>query len=445
MAGVDSTGLTIKTQAEILAEINTDQQSDLGADWDVSETSPEGVMNGIISVQLAEIWELLPLLVNNFYSDTAEGVYLDRNRELTGATRLTAEPSIVSIVCIGTNATALPLGRVVSVANGGPRYASTEAATIATLTAWAISTAYVVGDLRTNDSGKIYSCTAAGTSAGAGGPTGTSTSIMDGTVTWRYVGAGTAAVAVPFESEEDGEIVGNAGTITTIETSVGGWSSAVNPLDAALGRNEETDAEFRDRSADLLTVQGAGPVDAIRADLLGVEDVTSVTVFENDTDVENGDGLPPHSIEAVILGGDDQDIIDALLTTKAAGIETYGNTSGVATDSSDVDHTLYFTRPTELTTYVTVDVTVLEDSFPSDGADQIKEAIVAYGATLGTGDDVVRSQLFKPVDDISGVYDITNIKLGFTITPAGTVNLTVGIRELATFDSSRVVVNVTTL
>jgi parallel beta-helix repeat protein len=56
------------------------------------------------------------------------------------------------------------------------------------ITAWAASTAYTVGDLRTNDSGKVYACTTAGTSAASGGPTGTGTAISDGTVTWRYVG-----------------------------------------------------------------------------------------------------------------------------------------------------------------------------------------------------------------------------------------------------------------
>lgn len=53
--------------------------------------------------------------------------------------------------------------------------------------AWAISTAYEVGQLRLNGS-NVYVCRTAGTSAGAGGPTGTGTSIADGTVVWDYKG-----------------------------------------------------------------------------------------------------------------------------------------------------------------------------------------------------------------------------------------------------------------
>ncbi len=51
--------------------------------------------------------------------------------------------------------------------------------------AWVGSTAYAVDDLSTNG-GEVYECTAAGTSAASGGPSGTGTSITDGTVTWRF-------------------------------------------------------------------------------------------------------------------------------------------------------------------------------------------------------------------------------------------------------------------
>jgi len=59
-------------------------------------------------------------------------------------------------------------------------------------TPWALSTAYVVGDRCTNDTAKTYQCTVAGVSAAAGGPTGTSAGITDGTVTWAYQEASTA-------------------------------------------------------------------------------------------------------------------------------------------------------------------------------------------------------------------------------------------------------------
>lgn len=62
--------------------------------------------------------------------------------------------------------------------------------------AWVLSTAYTVpGRLVTNDSGKIYELVTAGTSASSGGPTGTGTSITDGTCVWKYIGVKAVFVA----------------------------------------------------------------------------------------------------------------------------------------------------------------------------------------------------------------------------------------------------------
>lgn len=55
-----------------------------------------------------------------------------------------------------------------------------------TTDAWAPSTAYVYGQKRVNG-GNCYFCIGSGTSAPSGGPTGTGSSITDGTVTWKYV------------------------------------------------------------------------------------------------------------------------------------------------------------------------------------------------------------------------------------------------------------------
>lgn len=54
--------------------------------------------------------------------------------------------------------------------------------------AWEASHAYVAGDRVVNDTPKrLYICVVPGTSAAAGGPTGTGAGIADGTVTWDYV------------------------------------------------------------------------------------------------------------------------------------------------------------------------------------------------------------------------------------------------------------------
>lgn len=54
-------------------------------------------------------------------------------------------------------------------------------------TAWAASTAYALAAQVTNG-GNVYAVVVAGTSAASGGPTGTGNAIVDGTVTWTYLG-----------------------------------------------------------------------------------------------------------------------------------------------------------------------------------------------------------------------------------------------------------------
>ena len=58
-----------------------------------------------------------------------------------------------------------------------------------TTTAWVASTLYYAGEKVVNG-GQAYQCTVKGTSASSGGPTGTGTTITDGTVTWRSIDNG---------------------------------------------------------------------------------------------------------------------------------------------------------------------------------------------------------------------------------------------------------------
>lgn len=81
-------------------------------------------------------------------------------------------------------------------ANGGATFVrafksdgTTAEADFTVGSAWIASNVTAVGQYCTNG-GNTYVCTAPGTTASSGGPTGTGTGITDGTVTWNYVGAG---------------------------------------------------------------------------------------------------------------------------------------------------------------------------------------------------------------------------------------------------------------
>lgn len=89
-----------------------------------------------------------------------------------------------------------PVADVTADASGKPgafRIKDSDANTVVSGIAagpWLPTAAYVAGEYAKNDGGKLYRCSASGTSAASGGPTGTTTSISDGSVTWEWVASG---------------------------------------------------------------------------------------------------------------------------------------------------------------------------------------------------------------------------------------------------------------
>tara|TARA_R100000322_G_scaffold141989_1_gene97817 strand:- start:801 stop:3551 length:2751 start_codon:yes stop_codon:yes gene_type:complete len=74
--------------------------------------------------------------------------------------------------------------------NGGDGFQTTDVGRIISIghqaAAWASSTSYAVGDVKRN-SGNVYECIKAGTSAGSGGPSGEGDEIVDNSCTWKFL------------------------------------------------------------------------------------------------------------------------------------------------------------------------------------------------------------------------------------------------------------------
>jgi uncharacterized phage protein gp47/JayE len=246
-------------------------------------------------------------------------------------------------------------------------------------------------------------------------------------------------------AETAGPVAAPSGSLTVIVTAVAGLVSFVNELDADLGSDIETDNALRLRRLIELQSPGAATVEAIRADVLAVNDVTAVVVFQNNSAVTDLDGRPAHSVEIVVQGGDDQDIAEAIFDTVAAGIGMVGSVMVEVTDSQGFIHEINFNRPDEIDIYVTVDLTIDMNTFPADGATQVRDAIVEFGDALGIGTDVIvygSNSLICAFHEIPGITDVT-LKISRDSGPPTTdANITIDPDEVADFDTSRTVVNV---
>lgn len=443
MAGLTANGFELKTLDEVLADIEASLRADIGPKINLQADSILWPIAAAFAAKITELWELALAVYSSQDPDKAVESMLDAVCALTGTVRAAASPSTSEVVCTGTPTTVLSEGRVVSVTgNALARFATDEAATLAAATAWAGTTTYALGEFVTN-AGNIYCCTDPGVSAGSGGPATTSTAIVDDGVVWAYCGEGTGYEVVAVTCEDDGPTVANAYTLSVIETPVSGWEGVTNPLDAVLGSLEEGDTALRARRLSELEAVGSGTVDSILGRLLGLADVEDAIVSENTGDTTDGGGRPPHSVHAVVLGGETADIIQELWDAKGGGIETHGSVSGSATDAVGELHTVNFDRAVEKDVYLEVDISIDADTYPSDGDTQVQAALVTQGDSLTLGQDVIAGLLKSVVWQVSGVYDVTALRLGFAASPTGLVNLTIDADEIARFDTSRVLVTTT--
>lgn len=386
MAGLTPTGFETKSVETIKAEIEAELRSRISPALNLAADSVIGQIVGTIASQLGQLWEVASETYASQYPDSANGFSLTSVAAITGTKREAATKSTVEAT-IDVDAGTYAIGDLVAHVAGDP-------------TARFVNAVEVVSAGGTED--------------------------------------------VMFESESTGPVRANAGTLTQIATPVSGWNSITNAVDAELGSDEESDSALRSRRETELAARGSTTADAIRVDILQLDGVDSAAVYVNDTDATDVNGLLPHSIEAVVEGGDQDEIAETIYLSKAAGINTNGSTTRTVVDSQNISHSIKFSRPTVKTVYLDIFVTVEGDTYGGD--DAIKEALVDYGdETYAVGDDVILSKLVAVIFGVSGVLDVTSIEAGFSITPSGTTNLTVGVRELADLDTARITVTVVTV
>ncbi len=390
MAGLTESGLEIPTLEELDQGIEQDIHSNVSQNLNLSSTSVIGQYKGSTASNLRQLWEALLALHASWDIDQAEDAELDRLVRLTGAERLGGEPSTVTMN--------------VTLASG------TYAAGV-----------LVVSKL--------------------GDPT-----VRFSNTTEVTTGGG--VVSTPFEASEDGPITAPAGSLTVIANPIVGFTAATNPSDALLGRLQETDAELRRRQQLELARKGSTTVDAIRADLLESDDADGnplfdyVGVVENDTDVTDGDGRPPHSFETLVVSAaDSADIAKAILAAKPAGIRAYGLTDAVAYDSQSNGHTIGWSYATDVNMYLWVYPSVVAGQYAGD--DAIIAAIMEYATFNQTvGADVVRARYIQLIMEQAGVVD-TELKVNDVNVEGSAVatNWTIGTRQIARFDATRIVVS----
>ncbi len=478
--GVETSGFVKKALADILQDIQEFQLDNISSQLNLLATSVLGQLNGVFADKLREMWDVSESVYRSFYPDSATGDALDGIAAITGVTRLQPTSSTVTFdqLFLGPGTT-VPVGAVVSIGATGERFATTAAVTnslgyTATFSATAESenTGLIAGFAGTLDTiqtpisgwgdkaeltaGAAETYSLDGLSLTLKADRGSTQTINFAAGNpWTAAGAGLTinGATTGVNGYDDGNGVlriqsTTSGTGSSMEIT-GGSANAVllfdtdevkgfNSTDATEGTNLETDAALRIRRDNLIRGQGSATVEAIRARLLQVTDVTTVFVIENTTDA-TVDTLPPHSFESIVLGGVNQTIADAIWANKPAGIETHGSVSETVEDSMSINHTIKFSRPSSIRIHMAYTLNKTS-AYPATGDALVKAAAVTLMDTLIVGDDVIALSFKSVALDIAGVADVTAFTLWKDGDSPGTINLPIATRELATLDTGDIAV-----
>lgn len=298
---------------------------------------------------------------------------------------------------------------------------------------------------------------------------------VDGTVwaTTALIAFNSTQTATGFAiCVEAGRILASPGELTTIGTPQAGWASVTN-LEAAAGEDEESDADFRIRRNNSVSLAGSNMRDNMLANISSVTGVTDVKIIENfQDDPVDADGVPFRCLAVIVNGGSDEDIGLAMYEKKNPGCGLYPRyskkndawidppgTSGVkvqvVSPKTGNQETMTFQRATGLAIFVKVEYQQ-KGALPSDIGDRIKSAILADSTrTLFNGEStqgfnkggydigevVPPGRLYTPVNKVLGLYGdsyATNITIGLSASSLGSSIIQPGIAQIPTFDSDNI-------
>ncbi|HIF6263681.1 TPA: baseplate J/gp47 family protein [Raoultella ornithinolytica] len=382
-ATVTAEGITAPDYQTVLDTITGYFQQIYGNDVYLEPDSKDGQLVALVALAIHDANNTAISVYRSFSPATALGDALTSNVKINGITRRAATNSTVDLLLTGTVGTAIT--------NGSVRDANRVV--------WNLPATVVIG--------------------------------ASGTVVATATCANAGAVAAV------------AGSVNAINTPTRGWSSVTNPLAATVGVAAETDAQLRVRQSQSVALPSLTPFEAVDGAIANIDGVTRHKLYENDTDNPDANGLPPHSIAAIVEGGDATVIANSIRGVKGQGVTPYGSTVIVVPDKYGNPHPVGFSRPVDVPIYVKITITPLT-GYTSQVGDEIKAAVAAYINSLAIGASVLLSRIYSPANlgVVSGgnarYYDITELLIGTSADSVAAANVFIAFDQSASCTISNI-------
>jgi len=384
---VSATGITAPDYQTILTNLTGYFQQIYGSDAYLDSDSKDGQMVAVVALAIHDANNSAIAVYNSFSPSTGVGNGLSSNVKINGITRNIANNSTVDELITGTPGKTITNGSVKD--NNG--------------IIWNLPASTTIG--------------------------------VDGTV----LVTATCATA--------GAVSAMAGSVSQINTPTLGWTLTTNPSAASVGTAAETDIELRTRQTISVALASVTPFAAVDGALANISGVTRHKLYENDTGATDANGLPAHSIAAVVEGGDATTIAETIRSKKGQGVSTYGTTSVVVQDEYGNPHTISFSRPVDVPVYNALTLDVFT-GYTSVIGDQIKTATASYINSLDIGSGVMLSRVYSPANlgVVSGgnskYYDIISLEIGRTTLAVAASNINIAWNESASCNIDNIVITV---
>jgi hypothetical protein len=265
--------------------------------------------------------------------------------------------------------------------------------------------------------------------------------------------SGGGVVTTQFACLTLGPVLLGIGELTRIAQLAPGWDAITNLGAATTGSATENRTEYERRRQDSVAINSKGTPAAIRAAMWSIDGVLDVFVYDNFTNVVVNYGatnypLAPHSVYVGVVGGDLQDIGNALLSRKDLGCDMNGNTSITVQDTEGLSYpypsyTYKINRPSSLPILFAVQI-ANSTSLPANIVALTKAAIIAtFTGSNGAqrarmGGQIFASNYYSAVASINSAVSIISIKVG-TVT-ATLDSVSVGIDQSPTIQESNITV-----
>ena len=255
------------------------------------------------------------------------------------------------------------------------------------------------------------------------------------------------SISVTVIAQNKGAIFAPSGTINSIFNPQLGWQTFVSTVAATVGSPIESDATLRQRQGVSTALPALAIIRSISGSIGNVIGVQRFHVYENDTGITDANGIPSHSLSAVISGGSSADIANAIRLKKPPGIQTYGTTSVIVYDSAGLPVTINYFILGNIEIYISLTIKALPGYVSTTGA-LIIAAIQAYLNSLAIGQSVypanAQAIAALPGSGLESTFYITALTLGTAPTPTGTTLIAIAFNQAAVSILSSHVVLTTT-